>query len=99
MLKNKFERMNKEDKLKAIKEYNETEYGKNEKPRLNRLLVISILCFCYSVFLFLDTFFTKHNFWAYTLTVIVLIFGIVFLIGRHKILVRNVNNYVIKNKK
>ncbi|MEG0977548.1 MAG: hypothetical protein RSF02_03240 [Bacilli bacterium] len=99
MLKNKFQRMNKEEKLKAIKEYNETENGKKEKPRLTRLLIIGILCPCYSVFLFIDTIMTKHNFWAYALSVIMLIFGIVFLIGRHKILVRNVNSYVIKNKK
>ena len=99
MLKNKFQRLEKKEKKKAIENYYKTDVGKANKSRFLRLLIIGIACFLYSTYLIVDAIVNDGNIWYYIMAGFVIAFGLVFLIGRHKIMVKSVNNYLIKNKK
>ncbi len=97
MLKNKYQRLNKEDRKKAREDFYKTNFGKSKKAIFTRLLIISFLLICYSLYLFISGLINK-SIWSYVAAGILFICSLVFLIGRHKILVRDVNNYLIKKK-
>ena len=99
MLKNKFQRLDKSEKKKAIENYYKTEVGKSNKSRFLRLLIVGITCFIYSAYLIIDAILNDGNIWYYIMAGFAIVFGLVFLIGRHKVIVKSVNNYLIKNKK
>ena len=99
MIKNKYQRLNKKERKDARLKYYETELGKVNKGRFTRLLWFGILSFIYSGVLILDTIINKHSPWNYSLAGVMFIFGLIFIIGRKKIIIRNVNEYLIKKSK
>lgn len=99
MVKNKYQRLNKDERKEARLKYYETEIGKVNKGRFTRLLWFGILSFIYSGVLIMDTIINKHSPWNYCLAGVMFIFALVFLIGREKIIIRNVNEYLIKKSK
>ena len=98
MEKNKYQKLTKEEKAHARARYYKTPTGSANKIRFTRLLICGILCLGYSLFLVIWTLIKKENFWNYILAGTMFIFGLIFLIGRGKIISRNVNNYLGKNK-
>lgn len=98
MLKNKYQRLSPKEKKEARLKFYETSYGKQIKPRFNRLLIVSVILFFYATYLLIDAFIKNSSIWNYIASIIIYIFFLVFFIGRHKIIVRDVNNYLIKKK-
>ena len=99
MLKNKYQRLTKEEKKEACQKFYQTEFGKKMKPVFKRLLIISILLFIYALVLVLDSLLKKGSIWNYVAAILVASCAFVFLIGRHKIIVRDVNNFLISKDK
>lgn len=98
MIKNKYQRLNKDEKRLAREKYYQTKVGAANKTRFIRLLICGLLCIIYSIVLVVDTIIEQKTYWYYILAGTMFIFGLVFLIGRAKLIVRNVNNYLLKNK-
>lgn len=99
MIKNKYQRLSYEEKRKAREDFYKTDFGKEQKPRFNRLIIVSILLFLFSIYLLIDAIIKKDSIFAYTAAILLFIFSAVFFIGRHKVIVKNVNSYLIKKKK
>ncbi len=97
-MKNKFQRMTKEEQKNALTKYYATKTGKENKNRFLRLLIFGYLCLLYAVAVTGDTIINHHSIWNYVLAGVMFIFGLFFLFARHKILVTKVNEYVIKHK-
>lgn len=98
MIKNKYQRLTKQERKEAREKFYSTNFGKEQKSRFNRLLLISILLFIYSLYLLIDTIINHGSIWTYVLSGFIFIFALIFLIGRHKVIVKNVNDYLIKKK-
>ncbi len=98
MNKKDYLKMSKEEKRFAREKYYKTESGKINKGRFSRLLLCGILSIIYALFLIVDGIIKKSSFWVYIFAAFIIVFGIVFLVGRHKILIRNMNSFLKKNK-
>ncbi|MDE6284136.1 MAG: hypothetical protein K2M17_00095 [Bacilli bacterium] len=98
MLKNKYQRLSKEEKKKAREDFFTTDLGKSLKFRFNRLLVVSVLLMLYSAYIIIDTFLNNGSLFGYSAGILVFIFALVFLIGRHKLIIEKTNNYLIIKK-
>lgn len=98
MIKTKYQRLNRQERKDAKEKFYETDFGKTLKPRFTRLLIVSILLFIYSIVLFLEAIIKNSSIWGYISSIIILIFAIVFFIGRQKVISQKVNNYLIKKK-
>ncbi len=84
---------------KNIKEkYYLTESGKINKKRFNRLLIYGLLCLIYALVLVLDAIINKAGVINYIFASFMFIFALIFLIGREKVLIRNINSFLKKNK-
>ena len=99
MLKTKFQRMNKEEKKKAISRYYKTDLGKENAMRFKRLLIVGLLCLAWGIYLFIDAIIKGGNYWSYSLATCMVIFGLIFLIGRVKIRSKQVNDFLTKKRK
>lgn len=97
-MKNKYQRMNKEEKKKLIAEYQKTEVGKNQLFRLKRLLIIGIVLIIFGILEILVAYFTKNGIWDYISGVICIITGIIFIISSFRIKGNSLNNFAIKKK-
>ncbi len=97
-MKNKFQRMTKEEQKKVLTKYYATKTGKENKARFLRLLIFGYLCLLYAVVVIGDTIINHHSNWNYVLAGIMVIFGLFFLLARHKVLITKVNEYVVKHK-
>lgn len=96
-MKNKYQRLNKEDRKKARDRFYRTPFGKELKPRLQRILIIGILLLIYASYLLIDAI-LKKSIWGALAATAIYLFALFFLIGRHKIIVRDVNDFLIKRK-
>lgn len=98
MEKNKYQRSSKEEKKEAREAFFNTEYGKSLKVRLNRLVIYSILLIACAIYFIIDNILNENSIASYILAAFSVIFAIIFLIGRHYVIVKNTNDYMIKNK-
>lgn len=99
-MKNKYQRMNKEEKNKIKEKYYATEEGKSMRNRLTRLLItgtIGILFALYLIYSILTN--DGNNIWQYVISGILIIASIVFIIGSIKLRIKVLNKYAIKNSK
>jgi len=97
-LQTKFERLSKEEKKEAINGYYQTKKGQINKDRFFRLKLIGGICLIWSVYLVVDAFIRGYNIWNYIMATLLFIFGIIFFVGRYKVLCRDVNNYLINKQ-
>ena len=97
-MKNKFQRLSKEEKKKAIDNYYATVAGEEDKKRFKRIMIYGILCLIYGTYLIVEQIITKISIANYILGGLLLIAGCVFLIGRHKIIVKKVNDFIVRKK-
>ena len=93
-MKNKYQRMTKEEKKQLIKEYKSTEKGAYLMSKLKNVLVCGILSYIYAVYLII----TAENIWSYIGAGGLLIAGCVFIVGSIKLRGKNLNQYAIKKK-
>ena len=99
MLKNKYQRSTKEARKKAKEEYFNTEEGKTLKVRTTRLLIYGILLILIAMYMIIDNFINDKLIIYYTYSVFLLIFAFIFIYGRHYVLVKNINSFMVQNKK
>ena len=98
-MKNKYQRMNKEEKEKLKKEFIKTKQGKDLMFRLKRLLIIGILGVICSIVLYIVAFISKEDIFDYISASLLLIASIIFIIGSIKLKGKHLNNFAIKNPK
>ncbi len=99
MPKNKYQRASKEIKRKARNEYFKTEFGNSLKKRLNRLLIYSVLLLGFAIYLIIDNILGNNNVSVYVFASFLVAFAGLFAWGRHYIIVRNINDYMLSNKR
>lgn len=99
MIKNKYQSLNHKERKIARENFYKTDFGKIQKPRFNRLLITSILLLIYGLYLLIEAVITKASIFSYTAAILILVISGVFFVGRSQIINKNVNNYLIKNKK
>jgi len=93
-VKNKYQRMSKDEKKELIKEYKATEKGAYIMNKLRNVLICGILSYIYAVYLII----TAENIWNYIGAGGLLIAGCVFIVGSIKLCGKNLNKYAIKKK-
>lgn len=99
-MKNKYQRMNKEEKTKIKEKYYSTPEGNNMKNRLTRLLITGTMGILFSAYLVYSNYTQDgNNIWQYIMSGILLIASLVFIIGSFKIKGKVLNKYAIKNSK
>ncbi len=96
MLKNKYQRMTKEEKKELRTKFFNTDEGKLFKKRITRVLIFGVIAFIYSIYLFIDNYTTINSIWIYTIAITVFIASIIFIIGYFKVSNKTYNNYAIK---
>jgi len=94
-MKNKYQRMNKEEKIKTKTSYFATAEGKSMHSRLIRLLITGIMGIIFGIYLIYDS----NNIWQYIMAGVLLVASIIFIIGSFKIKGKVLNKYAIKNSK
>lgn len=98
-MKTKYQRLTKEEKKEAIAKYNEDESNKAFYKRLKRIRIVSIIGIVYALLSFVLDTIMKQGVWSFCIDSVLLIFCIVFLLKSHDILVKSINNFLIKNTK
>ena len=98
-MKNKYQRMTKEEKVKIRDSFKESDRGKLQIPRLNRLILWGVLGTVVSLALVIYTLITKETFWNYIYAGLLELASIVFIVG--SILIRNkeYNKFAIAKRK
>lgn len=89
--------LNREEKKRILKEFYQTKNGRILKVRFNRLLLTGILLIIYGSYLIIDACLNHYSLLGITSGIILYVFALVFLVGRNKLLSKNIHNY-IKNK-
>ena len=98
MEKNKYQRSTKEEKKEARIAFFNTDYGYELKKRLNRLVIYSVLLVACAIYFVIDNILNENTISNYVLAGFFVVFAIVFMVGRHYVIVKNANDYMIKNK-
>lgn len=98
-MKNKYQRADKKEKKEARQKFFSTEFGKELKKRLDRLVIYSVLLFGFTIYIIIDNFLKDNSIINYITASFLIIFILIFLIGRHYVIVKNVNNYMVKKNK
>ena len=96
-MKNKYQRLTREEKKAAIKEYRSvSERNDNYIRILNRMLVLGIIGVVYGIVsVVTDFLFTFTSVFNYIVDGIVLIFSTFLIVNRNKIVRTAINNYLI----
>lgn len=99
-MKNKYQRMSKEEKKQTKEKYYATEDGKIMKNRLIRLFIIGVMGIAFSGYLVYSNI-TKdgNSIWQYLTASVLFIFSIVYIISSFKLRVKVLNKFAIKNSK
>mgnify|MGYP004477407695 CR=1 FL=1 len=98
-MKNKYQRLNKEEKKIVSKEYFNTKLGKYVKRKLTSAFICGILCIIISIFLFVYGYKDGLTFIDYFYNISTFVFRIIFIIAPFIIRNKKLNEYVIKHKK
>lgn len=93
-LKNKYQRMTKDQRSALKIEYKNTQKGKYILSKLRNVFIIGIVSYIYSIYLFI----TSKNIWDYIMAGILLVFGCIFVITSAKLKVKNLNEFAIRKK-
>ncbi len=99
MLKNKYQRMTKEEKRNLKQEFYATSEGKATKFRFLRVLIIGILCIVYAVIMSIDTYLHGDSFMFYIYSSFTALAGIIFIFSIIIINGKALNRYALKKGK
>ena len=80
-MKNKYQRMSKEEKKKLIIEYKNTEKGKYMMQKLRNLIIIGVISYFYAIYLILSS----KNIWNYISAGMLLVAGCIFIVASIKL--------------
>jgi len=99
-MKNKYERMKKEEKKICKEKYYSTPKGKEMKQRFLRLNIIGTIGILFSCFLIVSGYISKEIGWAtWTMAIILFLFSIVYIVGSYILKKQCLNNYAVKHMK
>ncbi len=97
VMKNKYQRLTKEEKKECRKMYYRTIPGKAMRTRLIRLIILGILGLCYGTYLFANGIFTHSIQWYdYCMGIPLLLFSVVFIVGAIWVRLRVLNQFALK---
>ena len=90
--------LTKDEKRSTREKYRNTKRGAMMLPRLNRLVVEGLFLIVFTIALLIVGFVTKEMYWwMWTLAIVCLLVGLVFIIGQYIIRTNEYNNY-LKNQ-
>ena len=98
-MKIKYLRLSKNERKKVKNEFYSTNKGSIIRKNLNNARICAILCLIYATYILIEHFIKDNSVSNIVLSITVFIFGIGMLIYAHKIYLKSVNEYVVKNKK
>jgi hypothetical protein len=98
MLKNKYQRMSKEERKNLREEYYQTKYGRQNKSRFLRVIIISVFCLFYSIYMGIENYLDKKAIMMFIYCIGLFITGMVMLIACIRIRNQALNNYALKKK-
>ena len=98
MKKYKYQRLPKEEKKEAKKEFYETELGKTLKQRFIRILIYSIILILFGIYMLYEAYTKKNSYAQYAYGGMLIIFGIGFLITRSYVIMRKINEFITAPK-
>jgi len=99
-MKNKYQRMTKEEKKKCREKFYATAKGKEMKPRFTRLIIIGVIGIIFSLFLIISGYISKEINWAtWVLAGILMVFSIIYIIGSIVLQRKCFNNFAVKHLK
>ena len=97
-MKNKYQRMTKEEKQKLKNRYYKTEQGKIQKQRLMRLLICGIFGIIFSIYMIVDGYLKGTiNVWSWIWAILLLAFSLAFIISSFILRGKSLNLYAVKN--
>lgn len=96
MKKYKYQTLTKEEKQKAKNDFYQTNTGKNLKKRFDRLFLYSILLTMFAIYIVISAIINDDAFYNYIYGISLFVMAIIFLIGRYKIYLENINNFIVK---
>lgn len=95
----KYDRLTKEEKEKAKKDFYNTDRGKNLKIRFNRILVYGIILLLFGIILLIEELIKGNSISQIIYGIILILFGVAFIIGRFIVIRKQVNDFITKKKK
>ena len=99
LVKNKYQRMSKEEKKVLKSQYYQTNKGKEMKARLNRLVVIGSIGILFSIFLVISGYLSQKLDWAtWLLAGILLFFSVFYIVSSCMLRGKVLNQFAIKKK-
>ena len=97
-MKNKYQRMTKEEKKKVRNRYYKTEKGRNQKNRLIRLFICGVLGTLFAIYMIIDGYLKGTiNIWIWIVSIILLLFSITFIVSSIYLRGKCLNLYAVKN--
>ena len=95
MVKNKYLSMSCEEKKLARNEFFKTEDGEQLAPRINRLVIYSVLLIAFGIYVIIDAINQGDTHLQLFYGIGLIIVAAVFFIGRYFVVVKAVNDYLI----
>ncbi len=97
-MKNKYQRMSKEERAKVRNRYYKTEVGMAQRKRLIRLFIIGIIGIAFSIYLVVDAYLKGNvSVWTWIVAVIVTIFSLVYIASSIVLRGKSLNLFAVKN--
>ncbi len=97
-MKNKYQRMNKEQQEKIRAEYKSTSKGQMQIKRLNRLCVTGIVGIVLGIALIIYSLVMHEKFYEFITPVILIIFSIVFIVKSWQLRIEAYNDLALSKK-
>lgn len=98
-MKNKYQRMSKEEKKECRQKYYQTKKGHEMRIRLIRLNVIGITGIIFAIFLVISGYIAEEINWAtWVMAITLFVFSIIFITGSCLIKGKVLNQFAIKGK-
>lgn len=99
-MKNKYQRMTKEEKLACQKKYYETTKGKEMKIRFLRLKIIGTIGILFSIFLIASGYISGEISWStWVISIILCVFSTIYISGAIILKRKCLNQYAVKKMK
>ena len=96
-MKNKYQRMSKEEKKEIKESYKKSKKGQNMMIRLNRLIITGIVgLIVFGIYLYLNLTGENTTVWDYIVTTSLLLASLVFIIGSFILRGKEYNKHAIK---
>lgn len=99
-MKNRYQRMTREEKRNCQKQYYETSKGKEMHIRFARLILTGIIGILFSIYIIVNSYIEKNLDWLmWVISGVLLVSSIIFIVGSLQIKKKCLNEFAIKNFK